>query len=259
MRSGADGEDGDVRKEEKDAMTEATLAMPLSEKKGELIAPLWHTALLVGLFIALGGAGLLFQNSQGTNLPAQHPNVVPLYVSLIVGEWALVYFVWRGVKRSGTRLSVLIGGRWNSLRAVATDIALGLVLGVAWIGVEKAWDGWLGSGAAKSVGGLLPQGPVEIGLWIAVSLSAGFCEELVFRGYLQRQLRSITHSTVLAVLLQAVVFSAGHAYQGSNAVERIAAYALALGALTSWRRSIRASVVSHAWSDIFSGVLSRMI
>jgi membrane protease YdiL (CAAX protease family) len=37
-----------------------------------------------------------------------------------------------------------------------------------------------------SVDTLLPLGLVESMLWVAVSISAGICEELTFRGYLQR-------------------------------------------------------------------------
>jgi hypothetical protein len=47
-----------------------------------------------------------------------------------------------------------------------------------------------------------------------VSLSAGFCEELVFRGYLQRQFHAATGNVVVAVALQAIVFGLVHTYQG---------------------------------------------
>jgi hypothetical protein len=54
----------------------------------------------------------------------------------------------------------------------------------------------------------------EIFLWLLVSLSAGFCEELVFRGYLQRQFHAATGNVVVAVALQAIVFGLVHTYQG---------------------------------------------
>lgn len=51
-------------------------------------------------------------------------------------------------------------------------------------------------------------------LWIVMALSAGFCEELIFRGYLQRQISDLTDSAVAAVLLQALLFGLAHGYQG---------------------------------------------
>jgi len=224
----------------------------------KLIAPLWHTAVFVVFFLALGAAGLLFQRSGSATLPKTHPNVIPLYLSLLAAEWGLVYYVWQGLRRTGTRLGDVIGGRWSSPKSVATDLLLGLALGFLWIGVDKAWGAWLGPGHAKSIGALLPQSAEEIALWIAVSLSAGICEETVFRGYLQKQLTVLTRSGIVAVILQAIVFGAAHAYQGVNAAENTAAYGLALGALALWRGDVRPGIVAHAWSDIFGGVLSRI-
>jgi hypothetical protein len=70
-------------------------------------------------------------------------------------------------------------------------------------------------------------------------------------------LTAITGSGVAAVILQAAVFGAGHAYQGLNAAENTAVYGLLLGALALWRRSIVPSIVAHAWSDIFAGIIAR--
>jgi hypothetical protein len=221
------------------------------------IAPLWHTAVLVVFFIGLGAAGLHFQSSPKLNMPAVHPNVVPLYIGVLAAEWALVYFVWQGLRRTGTPFRAIIGARWNSTRAILTDVVLGLALGLLWIAVDRIWSTGFGPAHAKSINVLLPRGALEIALWLAVSLTAGFCEETVFRGYLQTQLTAITGSGVAAVILQAAVFGAGHAYQGLNAAENTAVYGLLLGALALWRRSIVPSIVAHAWSDIFAGIIAR--
>lgn len=62
---------------------------------------------------------------------------------------------------------------------------------------------------------LYPQSsPSKIFLWLLVSLAAGFCEELVFRGYLQRQFHAATGSIAAAVALPAIVFGLVHTYQG---------------------------------------------
>jgi membrane protease YdiL (CAAX protease family) len=70
-----------------------------------------------------------------------------------------------------------------------------------------------GPSLAKTLDILLPRGVIESLLWLALSAS-GFCEEIVYRGYLQRQLRAFTGSGALAVFGQALVFGVGHAYQG---------------------------------------------
>lgn len=60
-----------------------------------------------------------------------------------------------------------------------------------------------------------PANWIEGLLAIAVASSAGFCEEIVFRGYLQRQLYALSGSVAVAVVLQAAIFRIPHMYQGA--------------------------------------------
>jgi membrane protease YdiL (CAAX protease family) len=85
-----------------------------------------------------------------------------------------------------------------------------------------------------------------------VALSAGFCEELVFRGYFQRQFHALTGSLAAAVALQALVFGAGHFYEGGWAVAQITLYGVLFGLLAAWRKNLRPGMLAHAWSDIFA-------
>jgi uncharacterized protein len=89
--------------------------------------------------------------------------------------------------------------------------------------------------------------------WIPVALSAGFCEELAFRGYLQKQFQAITGSDGWAILIQAVVFGIGHLYEGVGPVARITLF----GLLAIWQKSLRPGMIAHAWSDIFGVIIFR--
>src|SRR5713101_9095844 len=96
----------------------------------KLIAPIWHTALLVVIFLGITVAGGLFQRHAQSTSGAlqQHPNVVPLYLSVIAVEWFLVYGVWAGIHIRGVRLVDLIGGRWHDAKNILIDIVLAIVL-----------------------------------------------------------------------------------------------------------------------------------
>jgi len=76
-----------------------------------LLAPIWHTVLLVFilLIVAIGGAHLQSELSTSEGIVHQPPAVTPLYLSLIVFEWLLVGFVWIGLRRRGMRVQDLIG------------------------------------------------------------------------------------------------------------------------------------------------------
>ena len=113
----------------------------------------------------------------------------------------------------------------------------------------------LGPSNAKSVDNLLPQSLIEILIWIALSITAGICEEMAFRGYLQRQLHALSGSVVVAVLGQGLIFGLFHFYQGWKNVIVICAFGVFFGTLAAWRRNLRVNIITHAWGDIWSGWL----
>jgi membrane protease YdiL (CAAX protease family) len=95
-----------------------------------------------------------------------------------------------------------------------------------------------------------------VGLWIALSVTAGICEEAIFRGYLQPQFMALTRNAPAGILLAAVVFGAAHAYQGYKMIILIAFYGAMFGGLAYWRGSVRPGMIAHAWQDSLNGVLA---
>jgi membrane protease YdiL (CAAX protease family) len=87
-----------------------------------------------------------------------------------------------------------------------------------------------------------------------LALSAGFSEELVFRGYLFTQFRALTRNTGIALILQSALFGVAHGYQGVRACASITLYGLFFGALALMNRSLRPSMIAHAWTDVAAGV-----
>jgi len=94
------------------------------------------------------------------------------------------------------------------------DVAIAIPFLAVWESSASVMHRMLGPDSAKSVGTILPRDWYEIVLWVAVSISAGICEEIVFRGYFQKQLAAYTGSMVVAVVLQGILFGVGHSYQG---------------------------------------------
>ena len=222
------------------------------------IAPLWHTIALVALILAIAGYGAYLQKKAGskTQIAERRGSTLPLYLGLIAGEWALFRFSIVGLRKTGTRMRGVIGQRWASWKDVARDAAIGLGAWVVWTGAETLLAQAMGQDTAKEITALLPRGPAEIVAWIALSVSAGICEEAVFRGYLQQQFQALTGNTALAISLQALVFGVGHGYQGLQKTLLIVLFGAAFGALAHWRRSLKPGMILHAWTDIFSGILA---
>jgi hypothetical protein len=88
---------------------------------------------------------------------------------------------------------------------------------------------------------------------VLLAVSVGFCEEVVFRGYLQTQLTAFTGSRGLGIVLQAALFGIAHAEQGGASALRITGYGIILGGLAQLRRSLLPGIVSHVAIDLVSG------
>jgi membrane protease YdiL (CAAX protease family) len=111
----------------------------------------------------------------------------------------------------------------------------------------------------KSLGFLAPGTRLELALWFCVSATAGLCEEIIFRGYLQRQFAAMSNSMLAGVLLSAAVFGASHGYEGVARMVLIAIYGLMFGLMAWWRKSLRPGMLAHAWHDSLSGAVLRML
>lgn len=227
-----------------------------------LIAPLWHTAALTAVLLGIAAWGAYLQASadEKGQLVGQRGSALPLYLSLVAAEWGLVRFVYAGgLRRTGTRLGDLLGARWTTWRDVARDVMLALGVWGAWRLAESLVFRRLLPDSAKGIDTLLPRGPLEVAAWVLLSLSAGFCEEVVFRGYLQRQFRALTGSAAAAVAGQAVLFGLSHGYQGLRSVLTITVIGALYGALAHWRRSLKPGIILHSWMDVLGGILSSRV
>lgn len=98
--------------------------------------------------------------------------------------------------------------------------------------------------------GILPHGIVESLLWIVVSMTAGFVEEVCYRGYLQKQFAALTGSVFLAIFFQAILFAISHSYQGFKSMIVIFVYGTLFGLLAFWRDSMRPGIVAHILTEI---------
>lgn len=232
--------------------------------KPRQIAAWWH---LAGYMLIMAGVTAWGFHTQQTGMGAapsaagqlgNHASALSFYLISILSDCALFYYCWVGVHWAGGNLATLTGGRWGSWQVLLRDVAIALPFWLVWEAV--AYGVWylMGPSTAKSVSALLPQSPVEVLMWIAVSVVAGFTEEIQNRGYLQQQLHALSGSIVVAVLGQALLFGAAHSYQGIKSTVVIAALGVLYGALAVWRRNLRVNMIAHAWSDVWEGWLKWM-
>ena len=222
------------------------------------VASYLHTFLIVLLLCAVGVMSMLtLQRSHSTT------STTSLYIQTIIWLWVLSLFVYFGLRRRGTSLRDIFGQTWQSFDDALMDIGIFVGFWIAamliLVGANAALMKITGTPAPKTIPSelqmLAPKGALGFSLWLVLSVSAGICEEFVFRGYLQRQFSALARNAAAGIVLSAIVFSVGHLYEGVVKAGVIGVFGILLGTLAYARRSLAPGMLAHAWHDIFAGLL----
>jgi membrane protease YdiL (CAAX protease family) len=238
-----------------------TIVAPSAPAKPPLIAPLWHTLLLTALILANSFLG-------SSKLGAVHGTSarILLYGGTIVTQFVLILLVWFGIRLRGVRMRDLIGGRWNRVEDFLLDVGIAAAFFVVSIlllaalrvavgaldlhNIEKQKDETL-----RMLGALAPHTYLEAGFFLLVSVCAGLFEEIIFRGYFQRQFKALGQNAIIGIVASAAIFGLAHAYQGKRMMFVIGVYGMFFGILAHFRKSLRPGMMAHAFQDSLSGIV----
>src|SRR4029077_6049575 len=141
-----------------------------AERDNRPIAPIWHTAALIGLLLLFSLSG---SHSQA-QIVQSHGRML-LYISTMVLEWALVGFIWLGIRTRHVKLRELIGGRWSTPEDALMDVAVAIgfwmvaaFLVIAPLKIALGLSSLQAAQAARQIkeardtfGFLIPSGPAE--------------------------------------------------------------------------------------------------
>ncbi len=101
---------------------------------------------------------------------------------------------------------------------------------------------------------VLPRTRAEYRLFLALSLTAGICEELLYRGYFLA-VASTFLTLAGAVVGGAVLFGAGHAYQGRRGITKTALAGLVFSLIYVSTGSLLWPIALHSLVDIAGGTI----
>lgn len=215
------------------------------------VAALWHTILVLVVI----GAGAIRGWLRADHLrDLANLDRIHLYESTMVSEWLLLGFVLLGVWLKGASLFEVLGERWRSIQQFLRDFGIGLLFLLVTIVVSSIAGGHGGKDDA-STHFLLPQGRTEMLFWLALSVTAGICEEAVYRGYLQKQFIALTKNVPAGIILSGLLFGAAHSYQGFAKASVIGVLGAAGGILAYWRRTVRPGMIAHVLQDVLEGFI----
>ena len=218
------------------------------------IAPFWHTVLVL-VPIAIGSVASAYQHGlPNANLYGLSHRLSG-YVTVLFEEWLGVLLVWLALRQTGHSLGSLVSGRWQRSRAFFRD--LGFAIGFMFVVVPLvgALAYLLGANNNPALANITPKTLVELIVFLVLTASAGFAEELVFRGYLTRQFSAWTGSAALGISLQGTVFGLAHGFYGKAMVAVMVQGSL-LGVLAYWRKTLRPGMLAHWLQDSIGGVVA---
>jgi len=173
---------------------------------------------------------------------------------LVLGTflWTCFGVAWFGLRRRGSvSLKSLVGARWAGGGEALKDLGAVLAALVAMFAVGNlsnlVFPPTLHDSAIFR--SMTAQNSTEALAFLFLALTAGFVEEVVFRGYLQRQLTALFGSPVVGSVVQVLIFTSGHAYQGWTRLVPVALIGCILTAVALWRRKLLPGMIAHGLGD----------
>jgi uncharacterized protein len=190
-------------------------------------------------------------------------STVGLYVWNILAEWSLVAGCVRVDRLNGLRLVDL--GEWlgSPLRTlVASGLLMVIVAALVIVNKsrpQKASAEQL-SRAASKVSRLLPITRIERLIWVAVALTAGVCEEFLYRGWLLSLFSTALGSVWVGLVVSSIVFGAAHAYQGRNGIIGTGVLGIVFGGVFVLSGTLLLGQILHTVIDLQNGfALGKMV
>jgi membrane protease YdiL (CAAX protease family) len=108
------------------------------------------------------------------------------------------------------------------------------------------------SASLKSFSYFFPATWTERRWWVFVAITAGICEEVVFRGFMLHYLHVFpwTLNLTLALLISSVIFGLNHLYQGAGGVAGTAIVGILFGLLFLLTGNLLLPIILHGVMDL---------
>jgi membrane protease YdiL (CAAX protease family) len=182
---------------------------------------------------------------------------ISLYGSTMLMQWAVTAFAfWRARVRGISAGDLGLGGDEFSAVVLAA-LGGGLLFGVLhWRNLRRIARA-AGPSAERmhSIGRhILPQSSVELIPYCGLAITAGVCEEFLYRGFGYAALTRVGLPIWLVVVGTSILFGLAHLYQGRGGVLGTAILGLLLACSRAVLGSLVPSIVWHSVIDLVAGI-----
>jgi CAAX protease family protein len=185
------------------------------------------------------------------------------YQRVLIGEWAFAIaalIIWSAMGRIRQELGLTIPHGWRLLIAIVIVVlTLALFSLQLWSVVRLSVERRIA--ARPKLGSLdfiLPRTARDYRWFLALSITAGFCEELLYRGYLPSVFVPWL-GRVGALLFVAVLFGVGHLYQGPRGAIKATLAGMSFVVILLVTGSVIPGMIVHALVDMGGGTVGYLL
>jgi len=183
-----------------------------------------------------------------------------LYGSTIAGQWVITALVsWRALAR-GLSASALGLAGYGGARTILQSVGLAAFIGcLHWLNLRR-----VGKSPGKApelmrslAQRILPANSVELPPYFALAVTAGVCEEFLYRGFAMAALVRVGIPGWAVVILTAVLFGLAHAYQGRSGILATFVMGVLFGIVRLAYDTLVPVMMMHAAVDLVAGIAGR--
>ena len=183
---------------------------------------------------------------------------VSLYLSTILFQWVAVGIAgWRAWVHGYTRPELGLSTGPNLLRTIIAGI-VGTVLlaSLHWMNFRRMGRllDKLPPRVQAMATRILPQSATERLPFSALAITAGCCEEFLYRGFAMAAFARAGFPIWASVVVSSVLFGAAHLYQGRGGLIGTGILGLLFGAFRAYTGSLLPVAAWHAAVDIVAGI-----
>lgn len=182
---------------------------------------------------------------------------IALYLSTILFQWtAALVTTWRALAR-GLSLEEIGLSPFHWIRLLLWALVGGALLGLLhWLNLRRMGrvDSERKSQLRAISERILPQSRVELVPYLALAVTAGICEEFLYRGFAMGAFFRAGLPPWLVILLSSVLFGMAHLYQGRSGFLGTSILGLIFATARIAYHSVVPVMVWHAVVDVVAGI-----
>ena len=215
----------------------------------------WLIFLFLGIVVPWRGAVRLKKLLALPSVSTKEKLV--LYGATMAAQWVMTALVaWRALARGLSAVTLGLAD-YGSISTLLASLALAAFIGgLHWLNLRRAGRsaGQASQRMRLLARRILPVNSVELLPYCALAVTAGVCEEFLYRGFAMGALFRVGFPAWAVVILAAVLFGLAHVYQGRSGILGTFVMGILFGVVRLAYDTLVPVIMTHTVVDLVAGI-----